>query len=262
MDVALFVEGSSSPPPPRGLRALDRIWTDHLCGLLGVASFSIVVPISKKHLVAMDPENPKMSGASEPLDQLIARRIRADGFEAALVAWGLVPAWNPADRGCRWDETVRFYEMLATSVDLPELWVAYARARYAELRSRSTPGARSGPPTLQPGACIALCMDPMFEDLLVASEAAVKRALEVSGRPAGWPRWNRSPNPDRDILAPAIAALPYRSSVRRRVRGDFRTKKDDWGEYLLRKLLDDDAVRSALASHPVVLRLGEVLPTA
>lgn len=89
--VALFVEGSASPPPPRGLPALARIWGEHLCGLAGVPGFSTVVPISKKHLVAMDPSNPKMSGAAEPLDQLIARRIRSDHIEAAVVAWGSRP---------------------------------------------------------------------------------------------------------------------------------------------------------------------------
>jgi hypothetical protein len=257
--VALFVEGSASPPPPRGLPALARIWAEHLCGLAGVAGFSVVVPISKKHIVAMDPSNPKMSGAAEPLDQLIARRIRSDGFDAAVVAWDLVPAWSPSEAGCRWTETLDFYGLLAQSGDLPSAWVSYAEARFNELGGRQEPGARSSMPTLERGACVALCMDPMFEHLLVGNERAVKRALGITGRLDGWPRWSNSANPDKRLLAPAIAALPRRSPVRRRIRGDFRTHKDEWGEYLLRQMLADDDLARALSNHPWPARLREIM---
>ena len=259
MQVALFVEGSSSPPPPRALPALERIWNRHLCATSGIQGFSLVVPISKKHLVAMDPENPKMSGASEPLDLLLSRYIAREAIEAAVVAWDLVPAWNPTEAMCRWDETVSFYCSLAATDELPHAWVAYARDRCADLRARRAPGSRSRVPPLVPGACLALCMEPMFEDLLVSDENAVKRALGVSGSPRGWPPWQPSPTPDRKLLTPAIAALPARSAVRRRVRGDFRTRKDDWGEYILRQLLSDDDARATVVDHPVVTRLGELL---
>jgi hypothetical protein len=56
LKVALFVEGSVSPPPVRGTRSsLERIWSERLPQALGLRAFSAVVPISKKHLVAMDP---------------------------------------------------------------------------------------------------------------------------------------------------------------------------------------------------------------
>ena len=210
----------------------------------------------------MDPSNPKMSGAAEPLDQLIARHIRSNGIDAAVVAWDLVPAWSPSAATCRWEETLDFYRMLAQSADLPSSWVERAQARLDDLASRPKPGDRAGMPRVEAGACMALCMAPMFEHLLVGDERAVKRALGVSNRLDGWPGWTTSPNPDKRILAPAIAALPGRSLVRRRIRGDFRTHKDEWGEYILRQLLTDDAARPALSKHPLAVRLGEIMPSS
>lgn len=210
----------------------------------------------------MDPSNPKMSGSAEPLDQLIARCMASEPFDAAIVAWDLVPAWNPAERPCRWQETVTFYEMLASSEDLPKAWVAYAETRRDELRGRQRPGARAAAPRLTAGACLALCMDPMFEDVLVQNESAVKRALDVTGGLAGWPKWRQSRNPDTDVIAAAVAALPGRAAVRRRVRGDYRTRKDEWGEYLLRQLGKDPTARLLLKEHPLVARLAELMPAA
>lgn len=45
--VALFVEGSESPPLPRGVRSLESIWNEHLPGALGLEAFSSVVPIPR-----------------------------------------------------------------------------------------------------------------------------------------------------------------------------------------------------------------------
>ena len=60
--VALFVEGSLDP---RGF--FEKLWKQELTEALGLRQVDYVFPISKKHLVAMDPKNPKMSGAGEPL---------------------------------------------------------------------------------------------------------------------------------------------------------------------------------------------------
>jgi hypothetical protein len=208
----------------------------------------------------MDPANPTMSGAAEPLDQLIERMRTQLGFDAAVVAWDLTPAWNPAARGCRWQETLDFYRFLAASDDLPNAWTDHARRRFDELSVRPVPGARGALPRVDEGACLALCMEPMFEDILAQSESGLRRALGVSGRPpAGWPRWRTSQSPDRDLIAPAISCLARRSPIRRRVRGDFRTKKDEWGEYLLRQLIDEPECRTALAEHPVPTRLRDLM---
>src|SRR5690606_22785331 len=118
--VALFVEGSEN----RAVRSgplLQTMW-DRLAKGLGVEAFSRVVPISKKHLVAMDPDQPPMSGAGESLDQLMVRCLHREAFDAAVVAWDLVPAWNPEGGFCRWQETLDLYRHLATSAVLDEPW--------------------------------------------------------------------------------------------------------------------------------------------
>jgi hypothetical protein len=105
-------------------------------------------------------------------------------------------------------------------------------------------------------------MDSMFEEILVESESGLKRALEIQGRPHGWPRWRATANPDRDLLAPAVRAISPRAAVRRRVRGDLRTRKDEWGEYVLRQLASDPTEQDRLGRHPFVVRLRELMPPA
>jgi hypothetical protein len=105
--IALFVEGSESPPQPRRDPALKKIWNEVLGATLNLRPFDPIIPISKKHLTAMDPRSPCMSGAGEKLDQLMARMLARNPFDAAVVAWDLVPAWNPKDQYCRWDETLK-----------------------------------------------------------------------------------------------------------------------------------------------------------
>ena len=128
--VALFVEGSESPPTPRRSAALKRVWNDDLAPGVGVSPFDVVVPISKLNLVAMDPENPAMSGNGEGLDQLMVRMMAREPFDAAVVAWDLVPRWNPLGSYCRWDETLDFYRLLSESECLPEPWKRQAGKRW------------------------------------------------------------------------------------------------------------------------------------
>jgi hypothetical protein len=268
LKIALFVEGSEAPPPPRGERPLVRIWNDGLAKALRIQPFNHVVPISKKHLVAMDPKAPKMSGAGEPLDHLIARELKREPFDAAVVVWDLVPAWNPAAKCCRWTETLDLYRLLADSIVLSSEWRKCARKRFDELNDRPMPRQRSRTPTLCQSMVVALCLEPMFEGLLTNDEGAVKRALGLGGRhPAGWPRsgWGDSSvtDPDIRLLVPAIRsllALTPRPRAARIVRGDFRTNKDGWGEYLLRGLLKEQAARSQVLKHTACLRLQEWLP--
>src|SRR4030042_1832235 len=93
--IALFVEGSESPPQPGIASGLNRIWNEILASKLDLHPFDPIVPISKKHLVAMDPATPSMSGAGERLDQLMVRMLERNTFDAAVVAWDLAQSWNP-----------------------------------------------------------------------------------------------------------------------------------------------------------------------
>lgn len=264
--IALFVEGSLAPPPARGTRPLERIWKNCLGTELGLLPFDPVVPISKRHLVAMDPRNPPMSGSGEALDQLIARMLQRSPFDVAVIAWDLVPAWNPEGGYCRWEETVDLYRFLAQSTYLPEIWKEQAARRFEELQRRPVPGARSGPPPLEHGMVLPVCMVPMFETLLVQDEAAVRRALGLRERPRGWPSQGWADpaerRPDQVVLGPSIQALSRmrpRPPVLGIVRGNMRTNKDGWGEFLLRKLLEDNRVRPVLLSHPLSRRLVELV---
>lgn len=267
LKVALFVEGSHAPLPRHRQQPLDGIWNGCFGEALDLHRFDPIVPISKTHLVAMDPDNPPMSGAGEALDVLLARMLKLHSFEIAVVAWDLVPAWNPAGSFCRWEETLKLYRYLARSKVLPPPWKEQAVKRYKELSQRNTPSDRARPPALQPGMVLPLCMEPMFESVLVLDEAAAKRALGVQGRSVStWPNqgWGdlRERRPDENVLAPAIRAvsrLRPKLQACRVVGGDLKTKKNEWGEYLLRRMLNDERVRTRVLGHPLSKRLSELV---
>lgn len=210
----MFVEGSEGLAARRG-PLLQAMW-DRLAKGLGIHGFSTIVPISKKHLVAMDPAKPRMSGAGG-LDQLMAR-------------------------------------------------CAAAKRRYDELASHSSPSRRPGPHRAALHEVVAVCMDPMFESLLLQREQDVVAALEVESRPPGWPRRGWGPTtrrPDHDVLVPMIDAL--RTGPRKqwprvvKAIGTDARNKDPWLEYLLRRLLDDPEARALVLAHPICRRLAECL---
>ena len=242
------------------------IWNEHLGKALKLPRFDPIIPISKTHLVAMDPANPPMSGAGERLDQLMVRVLAQKPFDVAVVAWDLSPSWNPKGPFCRWFETVDLYKFLSASEDLPDIWREKARQRFQDLSSRPAPSYRKRLPLLAPGMVLPVCMEPLFEGLLVQDEAAVRRALGLKRAPVGWPRagWAdaRERRPDLKVLTPAIASLWHmnpRPEVLRKVRGDMKTHKSDWGEFLLRELLADHQARAVVLAHFISRRLLELL---
>lgn len=265
--VALFVEGSEAPPHGRRKPALEAIWTELLGEALGIRHFDLIFPISKKNLVAMDRKKPAMSGAGEALDQLMVRKLKTNTFQAAVVAWDVVPAWNPAGNFCRWQETLDFYRGLSDSKCLPDSWTSNAQRRFDELSLRQSPSDRVAPPPLEQWAIQAVCMEPMFEALLTQNERYIRRVLGLSVKPPGWPTkgW-ADPNerqPDTRVLGPVVrAASKVRPKLQavKHIRGDLRTRKNEWGEYLLRGLLSDSQARQDILEHPIVCRLKEVAP--
>ena len=113
---------------------------------------------------------------------------------------------------------------------------------------------------------LAICMEPMFESLLTQDESAVRRALGLRGQVRGWPRhgWADSGErrPDDRILAPAILAASNqrpKPEPCRQIGGDMRTRKNEWGEFLLRKLLEDEKARATVLAHPIARRLAELV---
>jgi hypothetical protein len=267
LKLALFVEGSIAPLPKHKQPPLAGIWNGCFGETLGLQRFDPIIPISKTHLVAMDPDNPPMSGAGEALDVLMVRMLKLHDFDAAVVAWDLVPAWNPEGSFCRWLETLNLYRFMAGSKVLPDTWKEQASRRYEEMSRRRTPGERLRPPAPRPGMVLPVCMEPMFESVLVQDEAAARRAFGIQGQNvAGWPRqgWGdrHDRRPDNNILAPAILAMSRmrpKLQAYRVIGGDLKTRKNEWGEYLLRRLLEDEQARPLILEHPLSKRLAELV---
>lgn len=263
--IVLFAEGSRGRPT-RGDDPFVALWCKLLVRELRLLPVTRVVPIDKRALVTLDPASPAMSGASVGLDELILREIEGGGIDVAIVAWDLLPPWDPAAETCRWNECVDLYKHLSRSEVLPDTWRGNAASRYEELSARPSPATRRRVPRPKPASVLTVCMEPMFEAVLLACEQGVRRALGVEGqRVPGWPRWSGAGGIDRSVIQPAVraaGALRPRSSVFRRIRGDFRTAKHEWAEYLLRELLDDEDCRERVVESPICRRLIEVLGRA
>src|SRR5690348_10362926 len=112
--IVLFVEGSRQPGN-RGADPLDEIWRDLLVDRLDLLPIAGVRPISKKNLLAMDRDTKRSGVGVIPLDELILREVNGDGLDIALVAWDLVPAWDPEAACCRQEEVLELYRLLANS---------------------------------------------------------------------------------------------------------------------------------------------------
>lgn len=265
--LALFVEGSTISSPNNASRQLHIIFNDRLSRVLGIRAFDRIIPISKKHIVAMDPRNPPMSGAGERLDQLMIRIMKDFPYDCAIVSWDLIPPWNPEANTCRWTETVDFYRYLSESKHLPLEWRREAGKRYDDLRLRLNPGDRTAPYIIGKSRVVAICMDPMFDILLTQDESVIRESLNVRGRRVPqWPTigWGNPAerNPDNDLLAPAVAAagaLNPRPSIFRRIRGDYRTRKEEWADYFLGRILANRGCREKIISHGICRRMAETL---
>jgi hypothetical protein len=111
---------------------------------------------------------------------------------------------------------------------------------------------------------LAVCMEQMFESLLVQDERAAKRALGLDLEPKRWPRngWTAGHRRPDKTLQQAITAMQRirpRPRITGQIRGDMMTKKDDWGEYLLRSLMEDETSRPLIVRHRICTRLTELL---
>lgn len=263
--VALFVEGSLGIPNRSLIEPCRELWCRTIVPCLGLPAPDEVVPISKSQIAGLRANDPKMqagkrpaiSGAKEPLDQLLKRWFTRRPFDLAVVAWDLVPEFNHLAATCRWEETLELYRLLSLSTCLPEGWREVAGERYLELVTRSAAAARVGLPALVPGMVLAVCMEPMFEELL-ADEPALRRALGLAGvRCPDWPsRWDAR-RVDKELIGGAIAAA-QRAGIKLPVRGGFQENKDAWASFLFSALMTDPAARERLLEHALVRRLREV----
>ena len=272
--IALFVEGSEAAASRRR-DDLSSLWRT-LCTTIGAMEPSIVFPISKKHLVAMDQgtaragRRPAISGASEGLDDFFKRQLTNTPFDTAIVAWDLAPPWATNSAGCRWQETIDLYASMERRARLPEPFLSWVRSRYQELLSRQNAQARPRPLRLQPGAILPLCMETSLESWFIderngrlGNDNCLRNALSVRGRKVrDWPASltlgdRRSA---KDYLVAAIVAAqrlrPLPEEIKR-VRGGWDTNQEGWGHYLASALSKHCA--ETWQSHPIAVRLAELL---
>ena len=271
MKVALFVEGSQSPPGPRQKDALTRIWCEHLPALAGCEPFAQVHPISKQAIALLDPKKTRPSGSGESIDQHIARMLdKGKGFDAAVVAWDVEPplVTNPPlpKQRCIRHESKWFREQLGTTQNRGrERWPNEWRASNANrLREIQEPGAPQRP--VAPHGIRFVCMNPEFELLLLVERQTRLASGDERKRLEGWPGdWKPTPaRRGKVILHEAIEAVRMvRPSKFPSIPGTIvRTAPNEWSEWILRQLIADEAVRETLATDPLVARLRVLMPRA
>lgn len=260
--VVLFVEGQFTPRH-RGSDPLDLIWREQLPEALNLVEIERIVPISKKDIVAMGPEATVSGAGLMPLSERMRVELQADEFDAAVVAWDLQPPWDPQADVCSWEETLRLHRGLADGDALPPPWREQARVRYEELKSRTEPSWRLRPCPLQRYSVLPVCMVPTFESILLCCERGIREALGVKKKSCpGWPRWDErhhSPDALLQLAIRAAKASSPRGQAFKRIRGDMITAKNDWDEYFLRHLINDQECLTELRSHSTALRLRELL---
>lgn len=235
MRVALFVEGSA---PVGNVDHCTKLWNATLLPALGRAPVDVIVPIGKDAISRM--RGLRTSTSAPGLDARIAQTRRLHNLDPAtdaiVIAWDLEPV-DPDHRRCAFDEKLGLYKGIAESALLADTsWAldAAARAAVLALRAGTTPAGASLS-RLQPGTVLALCMEPMFEGLLVHDGRAVRDALGLSAYPSGWPSgWGGAErDPSKRLMAPAIdlmRAQRPRAPVRRLIRDNWRNAKDEWGD--------------------------------
>ncbi len=259
--VGLFVEGSRGTDPLRD--DFEDMWR-LLCEHCEHRSIELhVIGISKGNIVELADLEPgrgatdlvkgitRGSGGKDPLDIIIQRAHDKHLFDRVIIAFDL---WAPnqvlpaEDRKlpCPMRPEVAFVlEKLANSARLDAKLKQAAQALLVRYQSRGK---------LQPrtalGAVEVIFMDPMFEDLFVADEQTVRRALSATAKKIkDWPKFKtRERELDKAVLDPAIEAVTGK-------KRSYLNAKSRWGHKIVKAAESD----SAMWKHPIATRLCRVL---
>lgn len=259
MHAVLFVEGSRGVKNRLG-DPFEAIWQEHLAEFVKPAVIDRVVPISKKDIVALDEQTrDQLSGTGAvPLDERIKVELEKQSFDVAVIVWDLQPPWDRNARPCRVEETIRLYKSLSESDALPDVWRTNAGDRHAKLTELGEGKVWNALKPLR-HSVFAVCMEPTFESLLLCCEQTVQRALGCQGKPQRhWPKWDSESIEPEELLQSAIQAarcVRPTPQIFRKIRGDMKNAKNEWGEYLLREMCADKQCKTTMQSHPLVKRL-------
>lgn len=260
MRTALVVEGSHQPHRRTNEDLLRKLWAHVVPEALGCFQPGLVFGINKGCVAAMqlrDVNLKRTTSSAEQLDYVLERLRRVHDIDCFVVAWDLLPPWDKTVAACRWQETLAFYEGLSLSEALHEPFRESSRLRFSELSQRSEPSQRPGVPSLEPGAVIAVCMDPVFEACLL-DERAMRKSLEIlNKRVPFWPgQWASSASVADKLVGKAIhAAREVSRSAKRtqpalkklfnRLPGPYEISKTEWGIYLLESGNFDETLKSS-----------------
>jgi len=262
LKVALFVEGSLGIPDRNGVDSLVGLWRDVIAVQLQLRRIDRIIPISKVELTMMDTGSIPRSSGKEPFDARLARELGRAPFDAAVVAWDLLPEWGDAQR-CRWNETKNLFRLLGESKEetLAAKWKEKARARFENYEARPSPPEGAGQPVLEEYSILPVCMEADFEALLMIDETVIRRCLGVEGHLNEWPAWPRlaetRKQKQKDVLQKAITSARHLKT--RKPSGDMKTNGHEWAAYFFKALFESSRSKDKLLNHPLAIRLQRVL---
>ncbi len=104
-------------------------------------------------------------------------------------------------------------------------------------------------------------LDPERDAIVIAWD--LEPVDEGQSRCAWRERWRdreRDPSATLEAAVDAMRELRPRAEVRRQLRNIYTEAKDEWCDYLLRKLLVDSEQAAAIREHAIARRLAHVLP--
>lgn len=256
--VTLYVEGAVVARQ-RGESALERLWKA-LAARVGATAQLEVFGISKGHIEHLKFPAP-VAGVKQKLptnvigiDQMIRDRHLVQPLDNVVIAFDCKPAITAADlQGLgRCAEIEWLLRRMIQRRVLPEPFLAAANElqRWYANAPRS-PRGTGRPPRL---ALELLYMDPCFDALFAADEAAVRTATGHSSYPKDWPTFHRkAQNPERTFLdrATRLATREARAGI----HGTYLADRNEWGCRFITHAQDT----SRLFQHPIATRLATLL---
>lgn len=256
--VGLFVEGAPSTDIEGSARLRD-LWCDLVRRTVRLAAVPpdrlFVYGFSKGQLTVLSPLYPvgAVKPSADPLDVLVERMVVQDSLTHVVVAFDERPPNQFLPNACMRAEVDVVLEALANRSTLAShirTDAAAVRIHYAKPPPR-IPRGQGHPPR----KCVdVIFMRPEFEGMLVCDDAALRHALDVTRKPAGWPKLPGAK--PKDTLQKALSALSaqqFRKFAGKAGGGRFHSNPHGWARVIVQNAPD------RLFGHEIPRRVDEVL---